>query len=116
VWCVGAPVAGYEDQAAHEAHAERNPMSPADLRRTTRWAGLRPGDAVHVAGTRISGASWSFVAHVANVETGEEWIEVVGGRKGDRAVRSFRPDQLYAVSARPGRDPSLAQAPGLPLG
>jgi hypothetical protein len=30
-------------------------------------------------------------------------------------VRSFRPDQLYAVSAHPGRDPSLAEAPGLPL-
>jgi hypothetical protein len=40
----------------------------------------------------------------------------VGGRAGDRAVRSFHPDQLYAVSARPGRDPSLADAPGLPLG
>jgi hypothetical protein len=91
-------------------------MPPADLRRTTCWAGLQTGDAVQVVGTRIRGASWSFVAHVTNIETGEEWIEVVGGRKGDRAVRSFRPDQLYASSARPGRDPSLAEAPGLPLG
>ncbi len=62
-----------------------------------------------------AGASWAFVAHVTNGETGEEWVEVVGGRAGDRAVRSFRPDQLYAASARPGRDPSLADAPGLPL-
>lgn len=69
-----------------------------------------------VAGTRIRGASWSFVAHVANAETGEEWVEVVGGRAGDRAVRSFRTDQLYAPASRPGRDPSLADAPGLPLG
>ncbi|HWE67447.1 MAG TPA: hypothetical protein VG298_12470 [Acidimicrobiales bacterium] len=88
---------------------------PADLQRSTRWAGLRAGDPVVVAGTRIRGASWSFVAHVANQETGEEWVEVVGGRTGDRAVRSFRPDQMYAPSARPGRDPSLADAPGLPL-
>ena len=88
----------------------------ADLRRSTRWAGLRPGDKVQVDGTRLRGASWEFVAHVTNGETGEVWVEVVGGRAGDRAVRSFRPDQLYAPTARPGRDPSLADAPGLPLG
>ena len=90
-------------------------MSPAELRRSTRWAGLQRGDPVRVAGTRLRNASWTFVAHVANAETGEEWVEVVGGRTGDRAVRSFRTDQLYAPSARPGRDPSLADAPGLPL-
>jgi hypothetical protein len=60
-------------------------------------------------------ASWSFVAQVSNVETGETWVEVVGGRSGDRAVRSFRPDQIYAPSAKPGRDSSLADEPGLPL-
>lgn len=90
-------------------------MSPADLRRCTRWAGLQAGDPVRVAGaTRNS--SWFFVAHVANAATGEEWVEVVGGRSGDRAVRSFRTELIYAPSARPGRDPSLAEAPGLPLG
>jgi hypothetical protein len=88
---------------------------PADLARSTQWAGLRPGDPVQVEGTRLRSATWNFVAHVSNVETGEEWVEVVGGKPGDRAVRSFRPDQLYAKSARPGRDPSLADAPGLPL-
>jgi hypothetical protein len=87
----------------------------AELRRTTKWAGLQPGDPVRVQGTRLRGAAWQFVAHVTNGATGEEWVEVVGGRAGDRAVRSFRPDQLYAVAARPGRDPSLADAPGLPL-
>jgi len=56
------------------------------------------------------------VAHVTNSETGETWVEVVGGRAGDRSVRSFRPGQLYAPKARPGRDLSLADAPGLPLG
>lgn len=90
-------------------------MPPADLKRSTSWAGLRPGDPVQVEGTRLRSATWSFVAHVANAETGEEWVEVVGGRAGDRAVRSFRPEQLYAASARPGHDPSLADAPGLPL-
>ena len=43
----------------------------ADLRRSTSWAGLRPGDPVQVDGTRLRGASWQFVAHVANDETGE---------------------------------------------
>lgn len=90
-------------------------MAPSDLHRNTRWAGLGPGDPVVVTGTRMRGATWSFVAHVANAETGEVWVEVVGGRSGDRAVRSFRPDQIYAASAKPGRDPSLADAPGLPL-
>ncbi len=88
----------------------------ADLRRNTTWAGLHPGDPVQVDGTRLRGASWEFVAHVVNGETGDEWVEVVGGRAGDRSVRSFRPGQLYAPTARPGRDPSLADAPGLPLG
>jgi hypothetical protein len=91
-------------------------MAPPDLRRVTQWAGLLPGDPVQVEGTRIRSATWAFVAHVTNGESGAEWVEVVGGRAGDRTVRSFRPDQLYAVSARPGRDPSLAEAPGLPLG
>lgn len=91
-------------------------MAPTDLQRATHWAGLSPGDPVQVEGTRLRSASWAFVAHVTNTESGEQWIEVVGGRTGDRKVRSFRPDQLYAVSARPGRDPSLADAPGLPLG
>jgi hypothetical protein len=68
-----------------------------------------------VEGTRLRGASWEFVAHVTNDGTGETWVEVVGGRAGDRSVRSFRPDQVYAASARPGRDASLADAPGLPL-
>ena len=57
----------------------------ADLRRSKRWAGLQPGDPVQVDGTRLRGASWEFVAHITNGETGEVWVEVVGGRAGDRA-------------------------------
>jgi hypothetical protein len=87
----------------------------AELRRSRAWAGVRAGDPVQVDGTRLRSASWEFVAHVQNSETGEEWVEVVGGKPGDRSVRSFRPQQLYSISARPGRDPSLADAPGLPL-
>ena len=88
----------------------------ADLRRTTRWAGLRPGDPVQVEGTRLRGASWEFVAHVTNDETGEAWVEVVGGRgRGPgRALVPARP--ALRRLGPPGRDPSLADAPGLPLG
>ena len=70
---------------------------------------------MQVEGTRLRGASWAFVAHVTNGETDETWVEVVGGRTGEHSVRSFRPDQLYAPSARPGHDPSLDDAPGLAL-
>ena len=62
----------------------------ADLRRNTRWAGLRPGDPVQVDGTRLRGASWQFVAHITNGETGEVWVEVVGGRAG-RPGRALLP-------------------------
>ena len=55
-------------------------MAPSDLRRNTRWAGLAPGDPVVVTGTRMRGASWSFVAQVINAVTGEAWVEVEGGR------------------------------------
>jgi hypothetical protein len=90
------------------------------LARSERWAGLRRGDPVDVSGTRLRAASWSFMAHVRNTESGEEWVEVVGGRPGDRNVRSFAPGQVFphsAHSARAGQSsPSLADAPQLPLG
>ncbi len=81
------------------------------LRRDRRWAGLRPGDPVAVPdGPR--GATFSFMAHVTNTVTGDEWVEVVGGTRGDRKVRAFRPDQVYP----PGGSSSLADAPQLPFG
>jgi hypothetical protein len=58
---------------------------------------------------------------VVNERNGSESIEVVGGRPGDRKVRSFAPDRVYAVSHR-GRagssEPqlSLADEPQLPFG
>ena len=55
------------------------------------------------------GTSWRTSPTRRPVRSGSRWS---GGRAGDRAVRSFRPDQLYASSARPGHDPSLADAPG----
>ena len=89
------------------------------LVRHDTWAGLRRGDPVEVSGTRLRSATWSFVAHVRNETTGIEWIEVVGGRPGDRKLRSFLPEQVFPPgAARAGRSgpASLADAPRLPFG
>jgi hypothetical protein len=87
------------------------------------WQGLRPGDPVLIADTRMRGATWTFRAHVRNDRTGAEWVEVVGGRAGDRTVRSFDTARVYAVTARSGRagaapagELPLADAPQLPFG
>ena len=74
--------------------------------------------AVEVSGTRLRSAKWEFVAHVQNVVTGDEWIDVVGGRSGDRTLRSFPPERVFAPAGKLGRRqprPSLADAPRLPL-
>ena len=73
----------------------------------------------------MRGADWEFRAHVLNRHNGTESIEVVGGRPGDRTVRSFAPDRIFAVTGkkrsgapRRGAAPgqlSLADAPQLPL-
>lgn len=88
------------------------------LTRTEQWAGLKPGDAVEVRGTRLRSASWSFMAHVANPATNQEWVEVVGGKSGDRKVRSFRPEQVfpYRGAKHRGEVASLADSPQLPFG
>lgn len=97
-----------------------------NLRRSSTWAGLRAGDPVGVAapGPGMRNATWEFVAHVQNTATGDEWVEVVGGRPGDRKVRSFRTGDVYpprrgrpgSRRARPGTGaPSLADAPRLPF-
>lgn len=95
------------------------PVPSGHLARSEAWSGLHPGDPVEVDGTRLRSAVWAFVAHVRNTATGDEWIEVVGGRPGDHKIRSFRPEQVYpprAGAAKSSRAPSLAQAPRLPLG
>ena len=85
------------------------------LRRTASWSGLKAGDAVEVDDPRVQRATFEFVALVENLATGDSWVEVVGGKRGDRKLRSFRPDQIFAPGAR-GRGPSLELAPRLDLG
>lgn len=78
---------------------------------------MTKGDAVEVSDTRLRSATWQFVAHVRNVVTGDEWIEVVGGRAGDRTLRSFPASRVFAPTKKGRGAPraSLAEAPRLPL-
>jgi hypothetical protein len=80
---------------------------------------------VVVGGLSMRGASWVFRAHVLNRNNGTECVEVVGGRPGDRAIRSFGPERIFAVTGATRRrgtaravdgELSLAEAPQLPLG
>ena len=72
---------------------------------------------MEVADLGQRGAAYVFHAYVANLETGEAWVEVVGGVGGDRKVRSFDPSRIYPVGGLKGssRGPSLADAPRLDL-
>jgi hypothetical protein len=96
------------------------PVRTGHLERTAAWAGLKRGDPVEVAaGSRLRSATWSFVSHVRNTQTGAEWVEVVGGKPGDRKLRSFRPEQVFppgAAKAKSAGPASLAEAPQLPFG
>ena len=94
-------------------------QSSGNLRRTTTWAGVQRGDAVEVSGTRLRSAKWEFIAHVRNIVTGDEWVEVVGGKSGDRNLRSFHPDRVFAPAEKKRKGAprsSLADAPRLPFG
>lgn len=112
----GTPVAGAE--TAGPSRVDAAPGGAARLVRRRSWAGLAEGDPVDVGGEARRGASYAFVAHVRNTRTGEEWVEVVGGRGGRRTLRSFVPERIYPAGGLAGRRrvPPLASAPRLPLG
>ncbi|MGA7420993.1 MAG: hypothetical protein WB765_11195 [Acidimicrobiales bacterium] len=93
------------------------------LHRHETWNGLHAGDPVVIEGVRGRGMTWEFRAQVVNERNGTESIEVVGGRPGDRKVRSFAPDRVFAVTGRTRRRSpsagvqlSLADEPQLPFG
>jgi hypothetical protein len=100
-------------------------MASGHLERSEAWNGLRAGDPVVVSGLTMRGATWVFRAHVRNRNNGTECVEVVGGRPGDRAIRSFGPERIYAATRATRKrstarafdgEPSLAEAPQLPFG
>jgi hypothetical protein len=98
----------------------------AHLHRSTTWHGLHAGDPVMISGVKLRGATWQFRAHVLNERNGTESVEVVGGRPGDRKLRSFEPGRIFAVSGRTTGSTaseknftdrlSLENAPQLPFG
>jgi hypothetical protein len=88
------------------------------LVRSTRWNGLSEGDPVVVNGVKERRQHWTFVAHVVNEATGDEWVEVRGGRVGESKGRAFRPDMIYPSTSRKGSRVtglSIASAPQLSL-
>jgi hypothetical protein len=93
-------------------------MRHGNLVRSTQWAGVQAGDVVIVDGAKERRQHWVFVAHVLNEATGEEWIDVRGGRAGEAKGRSFHPESIYPAGAKRGSrlaGLSLAAAPQFPL-
>jgi hypothetical protein len=84
------------------------------VRRHKSWAGVTAGDRVEIDDPRAKRATFEFVAFVEHLTNGETWIEVVGGRRGDRKLWSFRPDQVFPYSKK-AEQPSLDSAPQLPF-
>ena len=66
------------------------------------WHGARRGDPVIVNGYKERRQHWTFVAHVVNEATSEEWVEVRGGRIGESKGRSFRPEMIFPANAKKG--------------
>ncbi len=97
----------------------RNPVTRVgSVVRTRAWNGLRAGDPVVVDGDRVRAQAWVFLAHARNEVTGEEWVEVRGGRPGESKGRAFAPERIFPEGARRGPrvvGPSLADAPRLDL-
>lgn len=89
--------------------------APVRVERVEQWAGVRAGDRVDVLDARVPRASWTFAAHVTNVESGDAWVEVIGGRAGDPRRRSFRPEQVYPYRSIRGGSPTSAPLCDAPL-
>jgi hypothetical protein len=110
------PLSPRRKPRAARSGGEPKPERLGHLSRVSAWAGLSKGDAVDVRGTKLRSATWEFVAHVTNVVTGDEWIEVVGGGPGERKLRSFAPDRIFAPTVRRHKPAApLIDEPMLPL-
>ncbi|HUY43803.1 MAG TPA: hypothetical protein VMU98_08580 [Acidimicrobiales bacterium] len=77
-------------------------VSRAVVVRSACWQGVRRGDFVAVNAERERRGQWEFVAFARNENTGEEWVEVRGGRVGESKGRAFRPELIFPVNARRG--------------
>jgi hypothetical protein len=96
----------------------RDEFAKETLTRSGAWHGVVRGETVLVNAPKERRQQWVFVAHVRNVATGDEWIEVRGGRPGESKGRAFRTELIYPSSAKRGSrlvGPSLQFAPRFAL-
>ena len=94
-------------------------VAVADLRRTTRWAGLRPGDPVQVGGTRLRGRVVG-VRGARHQRGDRRGLGRGGGRAGRRpggavvpagpALRVVRPAGARPFAGRRARAPARLTA------
>jgi len=61
---------------------------------TIHGRNIEKGTELSVKGER---GRFQFMRHVYNPNIDVEWIDVVGGKKGVREIRSFRPDRVKRV-------------------
>jgi hypothetical protein len=109
---------GNNGEVAKKAAKKVTETRRGSLVRSLRWHGLSEGDSVVVNGPKERRQQWTFVAHVLNEATGDEWVEVRGGRVGESKGRAFHPDMIFPIGSRKGARVaglSLASAPQLPL-
>jgi hypothetical protein len=88
------------------------------VKRSTFWNGVGKGERVVVNGVKERRQQWVFVAHVRNEDTGDEWVEVRGGRPGESKTRAFRTELIHPWSTKKGSravGPSLVAAPRLAI-
>lgn len=55
---------------------------------------IEKGTELSIQGER---GRFKFIQHVYNPKSDVEWIDVVGGRKGVKEYRSFRPNRIKRV-------------------
>lgn len=86
----------------------RQEVARGALVRMTSWQGLQPHDEIRVKGKPGQRSRYEFLAFVQNVESGECFVEVLGGRVGrdgttQRNVRMFPPERCSRPPRRRGR-------------
>jgi hypothetical protein len=97
----------------------KTPIPEGPLARTTLWQGLQPHDAIRVKGKPGQRRRYEFLAFVQNTETGECFIEVLGGRlerdgSYQRNVRMF-PPELCSAPPRKRPPKSVREPMGLQM-
>jgi hypothetical protein len=70
------------------AHWERNDTYEANGRKIVK------GTELTISGER---GRFRFMQHVHNPDNGAEWIDCVGGKRGVKEFRAFRPDRIKTV-------------------